>query len=217
VTVWVVKYRRAIAEDYPAILRLHSANFIENLSPEERKEGFLSAKFTSRQIAEMAEDLGTTIASVDGAVVAFLCAFRNEFNHGSPVIAKMRESYDRVEFDGKALSSYHSYIYGPVCIDRTYRRRGLLRGLYEAQKQDLGGRFEVGVAFVSRGNPYSVKAHVAGLGMTEVGDFELKGNVYVMLAFRVPPSIFFLRKLPKYCLTWPLRIPIHSHRIGSPL
>ncbi|HEY6363670.1 MAG TPA: hypothetical protein VI585_02645 [Candidatus Binatia bacterium] len=98
----------------------------------------------------MAEDLGTTIASVDGDVVAFLCAFRTEFNHGSPVVAKMLESYDRVEFDGKALSSYNSYVYGPVCINRAYRRRGL----YEAQKQELAGRFEVGVAFVSRTNPY---------------------------------------------------------------
>ena len=137
----------------------------------------------------MAEDLGTTIACVDGEVVAFLCAFRNEFNHGSPVIAKMLESYDRVEFDGKALSSYNSYIYGPVCIDRAYRRRGLLRGLYEAQKQELAGRFEVGVAFVSRSNLHSLTAHVAGLGMTEVGDFELNDKVYVMLVFRVPSDI----------------------------
>jgi predicted GNAT superfamily acetyltransferase len=183
-------FSQAKPQDYSAILRLQSANFIGNLSTEERKEGFLSAEFTSRQVAEMAEDLGTTIASVDGAVVAFLCAFRNEFNHGSPVIAKMLENYDRVHFDGKALSSYNSYVYGPVCIDRAYRRRGLLRGLYEAQKRELAGRFEVGVAFVSRTNPHSLEAHVAGLGMTEVGEFELKGNVYVILAFGVPANIF---------------------------
>jgi predicted GNAT superfamily acetyltransferase len=183
-------FSQAKPQDYSAILRLQSANFIGNLSTEERKEGFLSAEFTSRQVAEMAEDLGTTIASVDGAVVAFLCAFRNEFNHGSPVIAKMVENYDRVHFDGKALSSYNSYVYGPVCIDRAYRRRGLLRGLYEAQKRELAGRFEVGVAFVSRTNPHSLEAHVAGLGMTEVGEFELKGNVYVILAFGVPANIF---------------------------
>jgi hypothetical protein len=103
-------FRRAGPQDYSAILRLQTENFIGNLSPKERQEGFLSAEFTFQQVAEMAEDLGTTIASVDGAVVGFLCAFRNEFNHGSPVIAKMLESYDRIEFDGKALSSYHSYI-----------------------------------------------------------------------------------------------------------
>jgi predicted GNAT superfamily acetyltransferase len=181
-------FRRARPPDYPAILRLQSENFIGNLSEEERKEGFLSAEFSREQVAKIAEDLGTTLATFNGEVSAFLCAFRNGFNHGSPVIAKMLDTYDRVTFDGKPLSSYSSYIYGPVCIHRAYRRRGLLRGLYAAQKQDLAGQFDVGVAFVSRSNPYSLNAHIAGLGMTEVGDFELKGNVYVILAFRLLPK-----------------------------
>ena len=178
-------FRPAVAEDYPSILRLQSANYITNLSDEERKEGFLSAQFTPEQTAAIAEDLGTMVAVVDHELAGFLCAFRREFDTGSPVIAKMLDSYDRVTFEGKALSSFNSYIYGPVCIAREHRRRGLLRGLYEAQKRDLAGRYEVGVAFVSRSNPHSLQAQVAGLGMIEVGDFELKGNVYVILAFRV--------------------------------
>ena len=180
-----VVFRRAQPQDYSAILRLQSDNFIANLSEEDRKEGFLSAEFSREQVAKLAEDLGTSIATVDAKVAAFLCAFRNEFNHGSPVIAKMLDAYPSVRFDGKPLSSHNSYIYGPVCVDRAYRRRGLLRGLYEAQKQDLAGKFDIGVAFVSRRNPHSLNAHIAGLGMSEVGDFELKGNVYVILAFRL--------------------------------
>jgi predicted GNAT superfamily acetyltransferase len=162
-------FRRAQPHDYPAILRLQSANFMGNLSEEERKEGFLSAEFSPAQVAEMARNLGTTIATVDGEVAAFLCAYRKEFNHESPVVAKMLDGYDSAKFEGKPLSAYKSYIYGPVCIDRAHRRRGLLRGLYEAQKQDLAGRFDIGVAFVSRSNPHSLHAHVGGLGMTEVG------------------------------------------------
>ncbi|MBI3065828.1 MAG: N-acetyltransferase [Deltaproteobacteria bacterium] len=178
-------FRRAAPEDYPAILRLQSANYIASLSDEERKEGFLSAQFTLEQTAQIAEDLGTMVAVVDDALAGFLCAFRREFDTGSPVIAKMLDSYDRVTFEGRPLNSFNSYIYGPVCIAREHRRRGLLRGLYEAQKRDLAGRFEVGVAFVSRSNPHSLQTHVAGLGMTEVGDFELNGNVYAIVAFRV--------------------------------
>jgi hypothetical protein len=178
-------YRRAVPEDYPAILRLQSANYIGNLSREGRSEGFLSAEFTPQQVASMAEDLGTMLAIVETEVVGFLCGFRREFNTGSAVIAKMLECYALLKFEGKPLSSYNSYIYGPVCIDRKYRGKGLLRGLYEAQKKDLAWQFEVGVAFVSQDNPHSLQAHVSGLGMTEVGDFEVKGNTYVTLAFRV--------------------------------
>jgi predicted GNAT superfamily acetyltransferase len=181
-------YRRARSGDYPAILRLQSANYIDNLSAEERKQGFLSAQFSPAQVSELAEDLGIMIAGVGNDVAGFLCAFRNEFEHGSPVLAKMFESYEHLKFEDKALSSYRSYAYGPVCIGREHRQRGLLRGLYEAQKKDLAGQFEIGVAFVSRTNPHSLQAHVAGLGMTEVGDFEAKGNVYVILAFRLPPK-----------------------------
>jgi predicted GNAT superfamily acetyltransferase len=169
-----------------AILRLQRTNYISNLTDEERREGFLSAEFTPEQVAAMAEDLGTMLAVVENDVAGFVCAFRREFDTGSPVIAKMLESYDRVQFDGKPLSRYQSYLYGPVCIGREYRRGGLLRGLYQAQLTDLAGQFEVGAAFVARNNPHSLQAHVGGLGMTEVGDFEVKGNIYVILAFRVP-------------------------------
>ena len=157
-----------------------------NLSEEERKEGFLSAEFSPEQVSRLAADLGTTLATINGELLGFRCAFRNEFDHGSPVIATMLATYDLVTFDGHPLSSYSTYIYGPVCIHRDYRRKGLLRGLYAAQKQDLAGQFDVGVAFVSRSNPHCLDAHTAGLGMTEVGDFELMGNVYVILAFRLP-------------------------------
>ena len=181
-------FRRARSEDYPAILRLQSANYIGNLSDEERGEGFLSAQFTPAQVSQMAEDLGTMVAVVGSDVVGFLCAFRNEFEHGSPVLATMFERYDGVRFEGKTLASYRSYVYGPVCIDREYRRRGLLRGLYQAQKEDLAGQFEIGVAFVSRSNTHSLQAHLAGLGMAEVADFEVNGNPYVILAFSLPPK-----------------------------
>ena len=181
-----VTYRRALPEHFPAILWLQSANHIANLSEEQRKEGFLAGNFTAEQIAAIAADLGTMLAIVENKIAGFLSAFRREFNHRVPVLEKMLDCYDQVPFEGKPLSSFNSYIYGPVCIDRDYRGRGLLRGLYEAQKKDLAGRFEIGVAFISRSNPHSLHAHVAGLGMTEVADFEFQGNTYVILAFRLP-------------------------------
>jgi len=183
-----LSFRRARPEDYAAIVRLNAANFIANLSEEERRDGFLSAVFTLEQTAAMAEDLGTTVAIVDGQLAGFLCAFRNDFDHGSSVVAKMIESYERLSFEGKLLNAYESYAYGPVCIDRAHRRKGLLRGLYQEQKRELAGRFEVGVALIARTNQHSIDAHVAGLGMTDVGSFEVNGNLFATVAFRVEPK-----------------------------
>lgn len=184
----IVLYRRAVPVDYPDILRLQSENYITNLSEAQREQGFLSAQFGAAQTAQIAEDLGTMVAVVEGRVAGFLCAFRKEFEAGSPVIAEMLRCYDELRFESRPLSFFESYIYGPVCIGRDYRGGGLLRGLYEAQKSDLAGKFEIGVAFVARNNPHSLSAHVAGLGMAEVGDFEVKGNRYATLAFRVLPN-----------------------------
>jgi hypothetical protein len=180
-----VQYRRAIPRDYPEIARLNQANFIANLAPQDREDGFLSAIFTEQQVSAMAEDLGITVAVVDARVVGFLCAFRNDFDHGSPVVAEMLASYGRMWFEGQLLSSYASYVYGPVCIERGFRKRGLLRGLYEAQKQNLAGRFEIGVALVSRDNIHSLDAHVAGLGMIEAGDFAVNGRIFATVVFRL--------------------------------
>ncbi|MGH7826318.1 MAG: hypothetical protein ACREQ7_14230 [Candidatus Binatia bacterium] len=182
-------FRRAEIADYPAILRLQSANYIHKLAADERQQGFLSAEFSPEQVAALAQDLGTTLAVVADEVAGFLCAFRREFNHGSPVIAKMLECYDQVEFEGRPLSVLKSYIYGPVCVAREYRGRGLLRGLYEAQRRDLAGQFDMGVAFVSRDNPHSLRAHTSGIAMKEVGDFELGDNTYVILVFQLPPDV----------------------------
>ena len=183
-----VTFRQAQPQDYSAIVRLNAANFIANLSEEERRDGFLSAVFTLEQTAAMTEDLGTTVAIVDGQLAGFLCAFRNDFDHGSPVVAKMIESYERLSFAGKLLNTYKSYAYGPVCIDRAYRGKGLLRGLYQEQKRDLVGRFEVGVALIARTNQHSLDAHVHGLGMTDVGSFEVNGSLFATVAFRVGPK-----------------------------
>jgi len=180
------QYRRATSAEYGEILRLQSENYIVNLSEAERGQGFLSAQFSAEQTARIAEDLGTMVAIVDDRVAGFLCAFRKEFETGSPVIAEMLRCYDRLNFEGRPLNAFESYIYGPVCIGREYRGAGLLRGLYEAQKNDLAGKFEIGVAFVARNNPHSLSAHVAGLGMAEAGDFDVNGNRYATLAFRVP-------------------------------
>lgn len=181
-----VKFRRATRQDFPAILEIQSANFIGNLSLEERGQGFLSAEFSKGQIAAMVNDIGIIVASDSQSVLGYLCGFRCDFDHQSPVIAKMLEAFDRVCYEGRPLGSYKTFIYGPVCISRPHRGRGLLQGLYEALKREVVGQFNVGVAFVARNNPHSLHVHVAGLGMAEVGEFEVNRNVYAILAFSVP-------------------------------
>jgi len=63
---------------------------------------------------------------------------------------------------------------------------GFVMSLTKVQKRELAGLFEIGVALVSRDNRHSLDAHVFGLGMSEVGEFEVNGNRYVTVVFRLP-------------------------------
>lgn len=181
-----MEFRRASVDDYPAILRLQTANFVNNLAPEDRSGGFLSVQFTLSQIEEMARDVGIIVAEDRDVLVGFLGGSSREFVCESPVIAALNRQLGQVRYRGGLLGDQRLFLYGPVVIERTQRGRGILRGLYERLLQEVGGRFDVGVAFVAENNPHSLSAHVAGLGMTPVGRFEQDGNGYVILAFTVP-------------------------------
>lgn len=180
-----MEIRKALSEDYSGISELAAANYVENLSSTDRHRGFLSATFTLQQIAAMARDLGIIVARDKQHVVGFICASRCDLNNQPSIVKRMVEAFDRCRFQGRALNDYKQFIYGPVCIDRAYRGRGLLRHLYHGLQRELAGKYDVGSAFVAEDNLHSLRAHVDGLGMSEVGRFVHGGRSYQILAFRV--------------------------------
>lgn len=177
---------RATPADLEGILRIQRTNHIENLSAEARDDGFLSAMFSCEQFTEVIEDIGIVIACNRNSVIGFLCAIRPGFDHGAPIIEKMQDVCDNTEYDGQPLSEYCHFIYGPVCIDQSYRGEGLLHDLFAKLMQWVADQFEVGVAFVAHRNPHFLTAHTDGLRMTAVENFEWNGDEYTLLAFSVP-------------------------------
>ena len=138
--------------------------------------------------SEMINDVGIFVAAdVDDSVVGFLCAFQSNFDHQSPVIRKMIEKSQLAEYQGKLINTYRTFYYGPVCIDRSQRGRGLLQALYEILKREIASRFDFGIAFVAKNNVRSLRAHEEKLRMTRVGDFEVAGKSYDLLVFEVFP------------------------------
>jgi predicted GNAT family N-acyltransferase len=103
-----------------------------------------------------------------------------------PILVKMIECYDSLRFDGRLLNEYRSYVYGPVCVDRSVRGQGVLESLFRECLAQLAGRFELGVLFISAENQRSSEAHRRKLGMERVGEFEFEENMFHVLAFHVP-------------------------------
>ncbi len=181
-------YQRLRARHLPKVLALQEANLHENLTVGQRREGFLSVRFTAAQFGEMERDLAV-LAAVDGEVVAgYLCASTLAFSRRILLLAAMIERFPHVQFLGLALSAQRCFVYGPVCVARVRRGQGVLRGLYDALCRELAGDFDAGTLFIAKDNPHSLASHAEGLGMTLVGDFAFENRGYWLLAFAVPPA-----------------------------
>ncbi|MEP6959608.1 MAG: hypothetical protein ABI980_12835, partial [Nitrospirota bacterium] len=87
---------------------------------------------------------------------------------------------------GETVGLVSNVVYGPVCIARSQRARGLLRSLYQELLSALGATYDLGVALISKNNPRSLEAHVRKLGMTPVGEYEFRGQQYDIVAFHIP-------------------------------
>jgi hypothetical protein len=177
------QFRRLHEDDLSALLALQEANLHDNLTPAQRSHGFLSARFRADQFAEMNRGGAVIVAHIPAGIGGYLCGSTVEFNRAFPLLATMIEAYPGVQFRGRALDGWTSFVYGPVCIGAHARGQGLLRGMYLALLQEMRGRFDVGVAFVSESNPHSLSAHIQGLGMSDAGGFEFAQRRYRILAF----------------------------------
>jgi Acetyltransferase (GNAT) family len=182
-----MRIRPALAADIQPILSIQTANLHANLTEEERRDGFLSAAFTVEHFAQMMREVAVMAAEDGGEVCAYLCAGTLAFHRQFPLLAAMLDRFPRVHFLGRPLAAQRTFIYGPVCVARPHRGRGLLRGLYDALRREVAGGYDAGVAFVAKDNQRSLAAHTEGLGMTIAGDFAFNGKKYWILAFHIPP------------------------------
>ena len=103
----------------------------------------------------------------------------------SPLIARMISRLKDFMFEGFSLSSCILLIYGPVCIQRQYRGKGILDKLFNLMLRELKGTCDVGIGFVSEQNPRSYNAHKNKLGLTLIDEFEFNGQKNYTFAFAV--------------------------------
>jgi len=189
-TTWcerlVMEIRLAAPGDFSGVLQLQAEYFIGNLAAEARKGGFVSAEFTTQQLEDIAKDVALLVAVEQHHVVGYLCAASCEYYRRFPLLAALMRRFPDVTYSGRRLDAYRSFIYGPVCIDRSQRGRGLLVALYEELLRVVRSTYEIGVALISNANRPSYEAHVRKLGMTAIGEYEFEGHQYGILAFTVP-------------------------------
>jgi hypothetical protein len=180
--------RLATAPDLPAVQDLLDGLYVDNLPEAERAQGFLSARFTPGDLAEMVAGTGIVVAADGTRIVGALCLAQWRAGEGRGVLGAMSRAIEAADFEGRPLTSRRLIVCGPVAIAPSHRGRHLLRALYDGLLRHAAGRWDIGVAYVAHANPHSMHAHVNGLGMTRAAEFENEGRGYTLLIFRIPPS-----------------------------
>ena len=178
-------YRRMADSDLKGILRIQSENLLSSLNAAEREQGFLSGTFTAEQLQVINDDVAVIVAVSDREVLGYLCSSTCALNMQFPLLAHMISRFSQISYKDRLLSEHRTFIAGPVCIDKPYRGRGVFENLYRRLIEEVDGKYDVGVAFVSEENPRSLSAHVEKVGMEEADRFEFKGKRYISLVLDV--------------------------------
>ena len=132
--------------------------------------------------ALIAEENGVTVARDGARVTAFALAAPWGFWSQWPFFRNMIRILGNYRFGGATLTEENSYQYGPVCVDRDYRGRGVFERVFAASLRTMEDRYPIMVTFVNQANPRSYAAHSRKAGMATPGTFDYNGSHYYLMA-----------------------------------
>lgn len=175
--------RQAVPGDYPAILALQAQNTPENLSAQQRQQGFIVSQMNEKQLASINNGLGILIATEGEQLAGFVCLMPTHAQPRPPVVDVMLQTLSINRFEDRLLNQQRVFLYGPVCLGAEWRGKGVLRQLFNAVKNRTQREFDVGALFINEDNPHSLAAHVDGLGMTALTTFHCNNQNYHLVVF----------------------------------
>lgn len=177
-----MEVRLANKEDIKDILKLLSENHVNNMSEEDKKNGFVTTNMTEEQMLKLIEkEKGITIAEEKDKVIAFAMAGSWTFWKEWPFFENMIRILPDYKFESEKLTVNNSYQYGPICVDKTYRGQGVFEKVFEYSLSTMKDKFPIMITFVNKINPRSYKAHSEKVNMKTLGEFEYNNNNYYIM------------------------------------
>lgn len=182
-----MEFRRPTQHNFKDMLTLQNSNLVTSLNQTERADGFLTACFTEQQFQAMNEDLCVVVCENAGKIIGYACASSISYNRNVPLVAAMLKQFPDIIYNEKPLSAYPAFIYGPVCIDKDYRGKGILAQLFDQMiriVQQEQNQLELLTVPISSENQRSLNAHQK-LGMTIVSQFPYNDKIFCNLVLPI--------------------------------
>lgn len=169
--------------DIEGVLDLQKLYLVSNLTEEEKKSGFVTTPFSIEQLTYVINNEGLFIAKDNNKIIAYIFAESWDFFIQYPIFEYMISLFPKLEFLDFEINSTSSFQYGPICIDKKYRGKGLIYLLFEFMRIHVLKRYPLSLTFINKTNVPSYKAHTEKLKWTVIGDFQFNDNNYYILGY----------------------------------
>ncbi|MBR6749329.1 MAG: hypothetical protein IKM10_02375 [Bacteroidaceae bacterium] len=174
---------QATLDDFEGIVALLRRYHVDYISPEDKKDGFVTTNLTTDQLTRLiVDEQGVTIAKENGRVYAFALAASWDYWAEWPLFAYMIEHLEEYELDGVKLTRNNSYQYGPICVDTAVRGTGVFEKVFYASLASMRSRYPIMATFINKINPRSYAAHTRKVHTTEAGTFQFNNNNYFLMS-----------------------------------
>ncbi len=176
--------------DIDGVLSLQERNLYANLTEKERKSGFVTTPFTVAQIEEIIKQNGLFVAeNKDHVIVAYAFAGNWEYFKQWEIFNVMISRFPNLSFRNTEITIQNSFQYGPICLDKDYRSKGLLNVIFEEMRVEFIKKYLISITFINKVNVISEVAHTKKLGWEIIDEFEFNGNTYIGLAFDMQKTV----------------------------
>ncbi len=153
-----IKYKvTTFVEELQQIINLQYNNLPSSISQTEKeKEGFVTVQHDIDILTKMHEQQPHIIAKHDNKVVGYALSMVQSFKNDIEVLQPMFAKIDTLLHGG---ISY--IVMGQICIDKTYRKQGIFKGLYHKMRSELSDQYDCLITEVASNNHRSLQAHYA--------------------------------------------------------
>ena len=177
-------------QDIDGVLNLQDKYLYSKLTETERESGFVTTPFTAKQIEEIIGQNGMFIAENEkDGLIAYTFAGSWKYFEQWEIFNFMVARFPKLAFNGSNITTENSFQYGPICIDKNYRGRGLLNLLFEEMRIEFLKKYPISVTFINKVNTISTAAHTKKLNWEIIDEFEFNNKIYIGLAFDMKNSV----------------------------
>lgn len=179
-----IKLSLANNNDIEGVLVLQEKYLVTNLTDEQKIDGFVTTPFNHDLLIGVIQNNGLFVAkNNEEVIIAYVFAESWMFFSRYPIFEYMISLMPDLKFENHLFNTENSFQYGPVCIDKNYRGKGLLNQLFELMRENVVKKYPFSLTFINKINTPSMKAHTEKLGWTAISEFQFNDNQYVILAY----------------------------------